>query len=532
LNIEDYKLWYVHDEGHWYTSKVKQYKPSAIQEFAKGLNIIDSIINADNNSDLYNDYYKFRPEEPIMLFEKELTITINNYSVLFICLHFLKRNLINLNHLEIINPNKFKLYRDIQKEFIEGKNYAFFVNKYELNYLKRELFIYYRNFRSWFGKYGFYGEYENGTTYITEIGLEFKNNYQDIEICSALFLNQIKKYQIWNPTVESKYKDYKVRPYYLLLEILIRLPQSYFTKIEHALFITKIKSHNEKEIHDQIKLISEFREFEPEEQQKYIDDINVLDKKLYRKRKRTNYERLADSASKEISSYGYGALIDRGEGRFKGTFLLTDKKKAESELNLFTSFTRYIKFDKKFDWIAHLGSKEGINLEQIIEIYIENGMSIDNIKDELKNLGTELAEVIQDKIYEKEIETYYVKNITEINPNLEVIKTPVHGRQFSTHIGPIDILCIDKVTKEYVVCELKRGQTSDETVGQILRYMGWVFLHLEDSKRNVRGILIGSSFDEKIDYSLMGIQNDDIYKLIDRYEHPFSAENKPPIFKN
>ena len=151
------------------------------------------------------------------------------------------------------------------------------------------------------------------TAYITEIGKVFIENCDDIEIANAIFLNQVKRFQLWNPTIDDKYKEYKIRPYYLLLEVLIRLKDHYFTKYEYVLFITKIKTHYPKHIKDQIKLIEEFRELEPEKKKEYIEEINFLDKKKYRKRARTNYLRLLDSAPKEIACYGYGGIIQQGE---------------------------------------------------------------------------------------------------------------------------------------------------------------------------------------------------------------------------
>ena len=53
------------------------------------------------------------------------------------------------------------------------------------------------------------------------------------------------------------------------------------------------------------------------------------------------------------------------------------------------------------------------------------------------------------------------------------------SQQYRTDIGPIDILAREKNTNNYVVIELKRNQTSDSTVGQIARYMGWVEEHLQ-----------------------------------------------------
>lgn len=529
MTLSEYKLWYVHDEIHWYVSKVKQYKPSAIQEFAKGLAIIESVVNAKFGSEIYNLYLDFKPKISTLFPNDDKVILINEYSILYICLLFLKNELLNSAHLESTNEEKFKKFSDIQREFLEGNNYDFFIEKYSKKFLTADLLIYYRNFKSWLGKFGFYGEYDNKTAFITEMGYEFIHNKDDIEVCSAIFLHQIKKYQIWNPTIEKKYGELKIRPYYMLLNVIDRLEDKYFTKIEYALFITKIKNHSDKNVNDQINLIKQFRNLDPENQKIYIQELVHLDKKKYRKRKRTNFERLIDSAPKEIACYGYGGLIQQGTGRYEGSYILVESEKAKLEIDLFTSSAKFIQFDNKYDWIAHLGSKNGFTIEYIIEMYLAHGISADDIRDQFKFGGSKLKETIEDKLYEKEIEDYYVRNIKEIDQNLEVVKSPAYGRQFSTHIGPIDILCIDKLTNEYVICELKRGQTSDETVGQLLRYMGWVKKHLETTENNVRGILVGSEFSEKLDYSFIGIQNDSVYNLIKKFEHPFSDKNRPII---
>ena len=145
MTLEEYKGWYILDEGHWYVSKAKQYKPIAIQLFAKGLTIIDKVINAEIDSDIWNTFQSFRPEDTQLSFlSNERRILINDYSKHFICLHFLKNELIDLSHLESTNKKKFKVFSDIQKEFIEGKNYEYFNSKYSLKYLNYELIIYYR----------------------------------------------------------------------------------------------------------------------------------------------------------------------------------------------------------------------------------------------------------------------------------------------------------------------------------------------------------------------------------------------------
>jgi RecB family endonuclease NucS len=56
--------------------------------------------------------------------------------------------------------------------------------------------------------------------------------------------------------------------------------------------------------------------------------------------------------------------------------------------------------------------------------------------------------------------------------------------------GVIDILARDKKTKDWVVIELKKGQTSDLVIAQPLRYMG---LFEVDSKKPRPLIIINSS---------------------------------------
>ena len=77
----------------------------------------------------------------------------------------------------------------------------------------------------------------------------------------------------------------------------------------------------------------------------------------------------------------------------------------------------------------------------------------------------------------------------------------------------------DKKTKQYVVIELKRGQTSDRTVGQLARYMSWVKEKLASNK-DVKGIIITSTKDENLDYALRMIPNTELLQ----YQIQFSLK--------
>jgi restriction system protein len=69
----------------------------------------------------------------------------------------------------------------------------------------------------------------------------------------------------------------------------------------------------------------------------------------------------------------------------------------------------------------------------------------------------------------------------------------------------IDFLAVDRETGELVVIELKRGQTSDATVGQVLRYMGWVRANLAEEGQQIRGIIIAAEVDDALRYALQGL---------------------------
>ena len=79
---------------------------------------------------------------------------------------------------------------------------------------------------------------------------------------------------------------------------------------------------------------------------------------------------------------------------------------------------------------------------------------------------------------EQQLEDFIIENWNQTalgkNYDLIVEDGELKSRQYRTSAGNIDILAIDKVSKDYVVIELKRNQPSDDTVGQVTRYMVWV----------------------------------------------------------
>ena len=79
---------------------------------------------------------------------------------------------------------------------------------------------------------------------------------------------------------------------------------------------------------------------------------------------------------------------------------------------------------------------------------------------------------------EKQLEDFLIHNWdkTELGKKFDLIieEGGLISQQYKTDIGSIDILAKDKESKSFVVIELKKNQTSDDTIGQLARYMGWI----------------------------------------------------------
>lgn len=116
-------------------------------------------------------------------------------------------------------------------------------------------------------------------------------------------------------------------------------------------------------------------------------------------------------------------------------------------------------------------------------------------------------------VLEKHLEDFLVGNwgSTELSKRYELFEDeggtsqqyPTEGRD------RIDILVKDKKDGSFVVIELKKGQTNDDTVGQLARYMGWVKKHKANGK-GVKGIIIARSNDPRLRNALEVVPNTEL----------------------
>lgn len=127
---------------------------------------------------------------------------------------------------------------------------------------------------------------------------------------------------------------------------------------------------------------------------------------------------------------------------------------------------------------------------------------------------------------EKHLEDFLVQNWkqTELGKQYNIYEEDgeLVGQQYPSDTGPIDILAVSKDKKTLLVVELKKGRVSDNVVGQIQRYMGYVKEELAEATQQVKGIIIALEDDLRIKRALSVTNNIEFY----RYQVSFK------LFKN
>lgn len=116
-------------------------------------------------------------------------------------------------------------------------------------------------------------------------------------------------------------------------------------------------------------------------------------------------------------------------------------------------------------------------------------------------------------VLEKYLEDFIVSNFATIfNGQLKMYADAdgADGQQYATDVGPIDILAIEPKSNSFVVIELKKGRPSDQVVGQVLRYMGWVKKNLCKDGQSVRGLVVCRDPDPKLSYAVEMTNNIDV----------------------
>lgn len=258
------------------------------------------------------------------------------------------------------------------------------------------------------------------------------------------------------------------------------------------------------------------------------DDI-----KPFKERYRPVFLENRPDKSKVAAGLACGAIWTVCQGLKKGDIVLCPDGKGEYlvgdiESNYFYSkgeilpHRRRVKWHKspirRSDMSEALSNSSGSILttcdltkyEEELQILISgNKTSIISLNDSTIENASEFA-------LERHLEDFLVKNWEHTSLgkdyNIYELDGELVGQQFPSDTGPIDILALSKDKKTFLVVELKKGRVSDNVVGQIQRYMGFVKEDLAEHNQNVKGVIIGFDDDLKIKRALSVTTNIDFYK--------------------
>ena len=124
------------------------------------------------------------------------------------------------------------------------------------------------------------------------------------------------------------------------------------------------------------------------------------------------------------------------------------------------------------------------------------------------------------------LEEFIYRNWSNIDwgSALELYQTDKHGgRRFPAGAWTIDFLARDRGTNDLVIIQLKRGDTSDSAVGQLLRYASWIREKVAAESQNVRGIIITKKADAALEYAVKNLA----FVEVKTYEVDFHLRLKP-----
>jgi RecB family endonuclease NucS len=108
---------------------------------------------------------------------------------------------------------------------------------------------------------------------------------------------------------------------------------------------------------------------------------------------------------------------------------------------------------------------------------------------------------------ERDLEAHLVLDLGSIESGLVFV-----DRQVSNEVGRVDVLARDR-DGTTVILELKVGEATDASIGQIARYLGWY-----GRQGKVRGILIAADFPERIKYAATAIPNLELRRFQVRFQ--------------
>ena len=310
---------------------------------------------------------------------------------------------------------------------------------------------------------------------------------------------QVHRYQFWNPTIAPHFSEFKTLPVLSLYKLLQNVGW-YVTREEFILLASRVR--NFEDSIEVASLIEELREGTDEQRSQITQVAQALSASSHTKSDEgTTYVKVRNNLTYIWSFLKLSQYFEVT----KDSIRVPIKQRREVRKLIDASQeAQIIEYRTPQDWLARYGTVPArgdwktpwAKASDAREYYQRIGR-IDAAAEALTREDREISpkrvdEYRRVQILERVLEDILEQNLEELEQGLTLV-----GRQFSTAVGPIDLLAQDR-NKTYVVIELKRGRTGDRVIGQVARYLGWVTERMaQGDKGRVRAIIVGREFDKK-----------------------------------
>lgn len=350
--------------------------------------------------------------------------------------------------------------------------------------------------------------------------------------------NQIAKMQYPNPRLTTYYnKDFEgIIPHLFLLQVLKNCDYK-ITLEEYDLFINLAKSQDD--VNKIVNYIEPWRDLNTDQQQVILDIVKQIPIYEPDKHKQlslidtddgpnpTRFNRIHLNSGYQRSFYAFPRYLEIGIQENNGLILCNSKSVLDRLVEERIKDLKVPEFKNVEDWFAYYGDpNKRPNWFNFVIDEIEKASSEKEAEKIIKQHKSKITKEdlieVQKKRIEKRIEDFYAGSLDMLEKGLKLIKK---GRQYSTPIGRIDLLCMSK-DDEYVVIEIKVAEADDNVFGQILRYIGWVHRNMDKGRNNVRGIILAGLFNEKAKYSRIGLLKKDYNRFIGFKKHGLNLSDE------
>jgi len=332
----------------------------------------------------------------------------------------------------------------------------------------------------------------------TAVGREFIEASNDRR--RDLLLMQLHRFQFSNPSLGgSHFARFRAFPVLALYRLLSQTGWK-LSETELKLFGTRIRSFADAD--SLAPLVEEWRLLGSEDRKHLLAVAKTLPAASHTKSlEGTTWRKIENQ-----QAYLYALLEILRTVQISGdrTILVPQGRRGEVQRLVISAAetAEFIDYETEQDWLAVYGgmpvrdSRYPWTTANEARAYYERVGRVDAATEafskETKSRPAEVEQYRTIQVQERVLEDLLEHNLEALEPGLKLL-----GRQFSTAVGPIDLLAKD-VEGIYVVIELKRGRSSDRVVGQIARYITWVEERLaRGEKIRVRGIIVGRDFDKQ-----------------------------------